>query len=153
MVGHSGMTTGMSGQVAIGEAPDIEAIERIARAAMARLPAAFAAHLGDVVMIVEDYADDETLAALGIEHPLDLTGLYHGRPVGEKSSMDSGALPDRIHLYRRAILDEWRSKARWTARRRDPVPDPGRLRAGRPAVVREAFAGSRARWCGDRHRA
>ncbi len=101
------MTTGMSGQVAIGEAPDIEAIERIARAAMARLPAAFAAHLGDVVMIVEDYADDETLAALGIEHPLDLTGLYHGRPVGEKSSMDSGALPDRIHLYRRAILDEW----------------------------------------------
>nr|WP_314375623.1 metallopeptidase family protein [Sphingomonas paucimobilis] len=97
----------MSGQVAIGEAPDIEAIERIARAAMARLPAAFAAHLGDVVMIVEDYADDETLAALGIEHPLDLTGLYHGRPVGEKSSMDSGALPDRIHLYRRAILDEW----------------------------------------------
>ena len=38
---------------------------------------------------------------------LDLTGLYHGRPVGEKSSMESGALPDRIHLYRRAILDEW----------------------------------------------
>ncbi|BCI71679.1 acetylglutamate kinase [Sphingomonas paucimobilis] len=97
----------MSGQVAIGEAPDIEAIERIARAAMARLPAAFAAHLGDIVLIVEDYADDETLAALGIEHPLDLTGLYHGRPVGEKSSMDSGTLPDRIHLYRRAILDEW----------------------------------------------
>ncbi|WP_440978911.1 metallopeptidase family protein [Sphingomonas pseudosanguinis] len=97
----------MSGQVAIGEAPGIEAIEGIARAAMARLPAAFAAHLGDVVLIVEDYADDETLAALGIEHPLDLTGLYHGRPVGEKSSMDSGGLPDRIHLYRRAILEEW----------------------------------------------
>lgn len=101
------MTARMSGQVAIGEAPGIEAIEGIARAAMARLPAAFAAHLGDVVLIVEDYADDETLAALGIEHPLDLTGLYHGRPVGEKSSMDSGGLPDRIHLYRRAILDEW----------------------------------------------
>ena len=101
------MTARMSGQVAIGEAPGIEAIEGIARAAMARLPAAFAAHLGDVVLIVEDYADDETLAALGIEHPLDLTGLYHGRPVGEKSSMDSGGLPDRIHLYRRAILEEW----------------------------------------------
>ena len=102
----------MSGQVAIGEAPmgeapGAEAIERIAREAIARLPAEFAAHLGDVVLIVEDYADDETLAALGIDHPLDLTGLYHGRPVGEKSSMDSGALPDRIHLYRRAILDEW----------------------------------------------
>jgi len=91
----------------MGEAPGAEAIERIAREAIARLPAEFAEHLGDVVLIVEDYADDETLAALGIDHPLDLTGLYHGRPVGEKSSMDSGALPDRIHLYRRAILDEW----------------------------------------------
>jgi predicted Zn-dependent protease with MMP-like domain len=97
----------MSGQDAIGEAPGPEVIERIAREAIARLPEAFAAHLGDVVLIVEEFADDETLAALGLEHPLDLTGLYHGRPLGEKSSMDSGALPDRIHLYRRAILDEW----------------------------------------------
>ncbi len=97
----------MSGQDAIGEAPGPEVIERIARDAIARLPEEFAAHLGDVVLIVEEFADDETLAALGLDHPLDLTGLYHGRPLGEKSSMDSGALPDRIHLYRRAILDEW----------------------------------------------
>ncbi|GGB20056.1 acetylglutamate kinase [Sphingomonas metalli] len=90
-----------------GAAPDADLIEALARATIARLPDAFRAHLGDVVLIVEDYADDATLAALGIEHPLDLTGIYHGRPVGEKSSMDSGALPDRIHLYRRAILDEW----------------------------------------------
>jgi predicted Zn-dependent protease with MMP-like domain len=97
----------MSGQDGIGEAPGADVIEAIARDAIARLPAEFAAHLGDVVLIVEEFADDETLAALGLEHPLDLTGLYHGRPVGEKSAMDSGSLPDRIHLYRRAILDEW----------------------------------------------
>lgn len=82
-------------------------IEAIARATLAALPPEFRAHLDDVVLIVEDVADDETLDALGIEHPLDLSGLYHGRPVGEKSSMESGALPDRIHLYRRAILEEW----------------------------------------------
>ncbi len=97
----------MSGQDAIGEAPGPEVIERIARDAIARLPEEFRTHLGDVVLIVEEFADDETLAALGLDHPLDLTGLYHGRPLGEKSSMDSAALPDRIHLYRRAILDEW----------------------------------------------
>ena len=97
----------MSGQDGIGAAPGADVIEAIARAAIARLPEEFRAHLGDVVLIVEDHADDETLAALGIDHPLDLTGLYHGRPLGEKSSMDSGSLPDRIHLYRRAILDEW----------------------------------------------
>ncbi|WP_093400077.1 metallopeptidase family protein [Sphingomonas sp. OK281] len=98
----------MSGQATIsGEAPDADAIEAIARATIARLPAQFAEHLGDIVFVVEEYADDETLAALGIEHPLDLSGLYHGRPLGEKSSMDSGAMPDRIVLYRRAILEEW----------------------------------------------
>ena len=101
------MATGMNGQDAYGPAPDAAAIEAIARDTIARLPPAFAAHLDDVVLLVEEEADDETLAALGIEHPLDLTGVYHGRPLGEKSSMESGALPDRIHLYRQAILVEW----------------------------------------------
>ena len=90
-----------------GLAPSLDEIETLARAALARLPESFSAHLGDVVLRVEDFADDETLAALGIEDPFELTGVYHGRPLGEKSSLDSGALPDRIHLYRRAILDEW----------------------------------------------
>ena len=88
-------------------APDADAIRAIALKALNALPAEFRAHLGDVVLIVEEFADEETLDALGIEHPLDLSGLYHGRPVGEKSSMESGALPDRIHLYRQAILVEW----------------------------------------------
>ena len=90
-----------------GQAPTAEEIERLARAALARIPAPFAEHLADVVLIVEELADDETLDALGIEDPFDLTGLYHGRPIGEKSAWESGALPDRIHLYRRALLDEW----------------------------------------------
>ena len=106
------MAGDMSGQAAIhgrdlGNAPDADAIEAICRATIARLPAQFAEHLGDIVFAVEEYADDETLAALGLDHPLDLSGLYHGRPLGEKSSMDSGAMPDRIVLYRRAILEEW----------------------------------------------
>lgn len=88
-------------------APTLDQIEAIARDALAKLPADFRAHLGDVVLIVEDFADDETLASLGIASPFDLTGVYHGRPVGEKSSFDVAAMPDRIHLYRRPILDEW----------------------------------------------
>ena len=98
----------MSGQATIsGEAPDADTIEAIARATIARLPQQFAEHLGDIVFAVEEFADDETLAALGIEHPLDLSGLYHGRPLGEKSSMDVAPMPDRVVLYRRAILEEW----------------------------------------------
>ena len=88
-------------------APTADAIEALAIAAMARLPAAFRAHLGDVVLRIEEFAEDEVLDALGIDDPFDLSGLYSGRPVGTKSSTDSGALPDMIHLYRRPLLEEW----------------------------------------------
>lgn len=88
-------------------APDAALIERLARATLARIPEPFQSHLADVVLLVEEFADDETLDALGIDDPFALSGLYHGRPIGEKSAFESGALPDRIHLYRRAILDEW----------------------------------------------
>lgn len=74
---------------------------------MARLPEQFLMHLGDVLVRVEELADDKTLTALGIDDPFQLSGLYSGRPVGLKSVADNGALPDMIHLYRRALLDEW----------------------------------------------
>jgi predicted Zn-dependent protease with MMP-like domain len=88
-------------------APDVETIEALARDVLARLPAPFAAHLDGVVLRVDEFADDGVLEALEIEDPFDLTGLYTGRPVGEKSVSDSGTLPDMIHLYRRPLLDEW----------------------------------------------
>jgi predicted Zn-dependent protease with MMP-like domain len=90
-----------------GIAPSLDEIETLARAALARLPTAFVHHLGGVVLQVEDFADQETLAALGIEDPFELTGLYEGIALGEKSIDHSGAMPDRIRLFRAAILDEW----------------------------------------------
>jgi predicted Zn-dependent protease with MMP-like domain len=91
----------------MGQAPSADAIEAVARATIARLPDAFRQHLGDVVLLVEEWADAETLASVGIEDAIELTGLYAGRPVGEKSAFETGALPDRIHLYRQPILAEW----------------------------------------------
>ena len=90
-----------------GIAPTAEEIEALARAALARLPAQFAAHLGDVVLRVEEFADEALLAELGIEDPFDLTGVYEGTPLHEKSIEHSGRMPDRIRLFRAAILDEW----------------------------------------------
>ena len=90
-----------------GFAPSADEIDAVARAALARLPARFAAHLADIVLQVEEFADEETLAALGIDDPFELTGLYEGRPLTERSIDHSGALPDRIRLFRAAILDEW----------------------------------------------
>jgi predicted Zn-dependent protease with MMP-like domain len=90
-----------------GTAPSAADIEAIARASLRRLPEPFAAHLRDVVLTVEDLADEATLSDMGIDDPFELTGLYHGLPIGEKSVEQSGTLPDRIFLYRLAILDEW----------------------------------------------
>jgi predicted Zn-dependent protease with MMP-like domain len=89
------------------QAPTAAEIEALAREVLQRMPAPFAAHLANIVLVVEEFADEETLAELEIEDPFGLTGLYHGQPVGEKGSTQSGAMPDRIHLYRRPILDEW----------------------------------------------
>jgi predicted Zn-dependent protease with MMP-like domain len=88
-------------------APDAAAIERLAEAAIARLPAAFRRHLTDVVLRIDDFADDEVLGALGIEDPFELSGLYSGRSLDQASSWASGELPPMIHLYRRPLLDEW----------------------------------------------
>ena len=88
-------------------APDAAEIERLAEAAIARMPGRFRRHLEGVVLRVDDFARDEVLDALGIDDPFDLTGLYTGRPIGEQSSMLSGELPAMIHLYRRPLLEEW----------------------------------------------
>ena len=90
-----------------GPPPTAEEIAEIARATLDSLPEPFAAHLADVPLRIEELADEETLEALGIDHPLDLTGLYEGIPIGEKERAAPGTVPDRITLYRRAILDEW----------------------------------------------
>lgn len=87
--------------------PDAEEIAAIARAALRGLPEPFASHLRHVVLQVDELAEDSLLDELGIDHPLDLTGVYEGIPVGERSVETSGTLPDRIRLFRRAILDEW----------------------------------------------
>jgi len=90
-----------------GIAPSADEMEALALAALERIPAQFRAYLGEVIVQIEDFADAETLAALGIEDPFELTGIYEGIPVGDKSIGHSGAMPDRIRLFRAPILDEW----------------------------------------------
>ena len=87
--------------------PTAEEIEAIARDALRRLPEAFSAHLSDIVLQVDEFADEALLAEMGIEHPLDLTGVYEGIPIGERSIDTSGTMPDRIRLFRQPILAEW----------------------------------------------
>ena len=92
---------------AFGPPPSLQEIEAIARATIEGLPEPFASKLRGVVLQVQDFADDEMLASVGLDDPFELTGLYEGIPLSEKSVDQSGAVPDRILLFRIPILDEW----------------------------------------------
>ena len=90
-----------------GPPPSADEIGAIARRTLGALPRPFADSLGDVVLLIEDFADDATLQSMEIDDPFDLSGIYEGVPLTERSVEQSGTLPERIRLFRRPILDEW----------------------------------------------
>ena len=90
-----------------GTAPDAAEIESIAARAYASSPAELRDHVKDVVIRIEEYPDEQTLADLGIESPYDLLGLYHGVDLTQKSIADPQPQTDMIFLYRRPLLDYW----------------------------------------------
>ncbi len=87
-------------------APSLDALAEIAEAALARLPAVVREAAAGCVLRVADWPDEETLAELDAE-AIEITGLYRGLALTERSVADWGTLPDEIWLYRRPILDEW----------------------------------------------
>jgi predicted Zn-dependent protease with MMP-like domain len=88
------------------EAPSLADIEALAEAARAQLPAEFAAAAAGIAVQVAEFAPDDILEEMGIEDPFDLTGLYDGIPLTEKSAFDSPEKPDIIWLFRSAVLLE-----------------------------------------------
>ncbi len=84
--------------------PDLDAFDAIVREAYARLPQAFRALCGNVVIHTAEQAEPDILADLGIGDPLELSGLFEGVELAETGE----APPNHVHLYRRSILAEWR---------------------------------------------
>lgn len=90
-----------------GPPPRAEDIAELAEHALAAIPAPLRARVQGVAILIEETADDDTLAELGIENAWDLTGLYRGVPIGQKDSGSTPPEPDLILLYREPILLEW----------------------------------------------
>jgi predicted Zn-dependent protease with MMP-like domain len=88
-------------------APSLDDFARLAEAALKNLPEPFRSLAGDVLVRIDDFADEETLKALEIPDPFELTGLYYGVDIGRRDEMGPAPEPARIFLYRRPILDEW----------------------------------------------
>lgn len=92
---------------AFGPPPSIDDIADMAEHALAAIPPRLARHIEGTRITVEEMPDDETLDELGIESAWDLTGLYRGTPLTERSVSDVARQPDLIFLYRQPILLEW----------------------------------------------
>lgn len=88
-------------------APSLDDFEQMARAAWAEVPGSFRRMAGDVVFRVEDAADDDVLDEMEIEDPLELTGLFQGVDLTQRSSADPDPGVPMVFLYRLPILFEW----------------------------------------------
>src|SRR5690606_18367226 len=100
-------------------APSLDDFARLAREAFDALPEPFRSLAGDVVIRVDDFADEATLEMMEIEDPFELTGLYHGVDIGLRAGMGPAPEARRIFLAR-------------------PPPDPRRrVRGGRRRPVRD----------------
>jgi predicted Zn-dependent protease with MMP-like domain len=88
--------------------PDIDAFAALAAEAWAGLPDAFRALCADIVIEVADFPTDDVLVSMQCETEFDLLGLFEGTGLAHASAVpETGALPNRIWLYRRPILDYW----------------------------------------------
>jgi predicted Zn-dependent protease with MMP-like domain len=80
--------------------------EALVERALRRLPRRFKEKIANVAIVVEDWADEETLRELGIEPPDTLYGLYRGIDLTHRDTSYGNVLPDTIHIYRGPIEED-----------------------------------------------
>jgi predicted Zn-dependent protease with MMP-like domain len=83
----------------VSKARFAELVER----ALAELPEPFAAHLDEVPVEVRQRPTRKQLQSVGLGEDDLLLGLYQGRPLTERSVMDSGNLPDVIYVFQEDV--------------------------------------------------
>ena len=80
--------------------------ERLVEKALRKLPKPFKEKIKNVAVVVEDWADDETLAEMGIEPPDTLYGLYRGIELTRRDSGYGNVLPDTVTIYQGPIEED-----------------------------------------------
>ena len=80
--------------------------EALVEKAMRKLPKDFKDKIKNVAIVVEEWADDETLDELGIESPDTLYGLYRGVDLTHRDSGYGNVLPDTVTIYQGPIEED-----------------------------------------------
>lgn len=86
--------------------PSTQVFEELAQEAIQSMPPKFRDQLTDVVLKVEEFATPDQLAAVGISNKWNLSGLYEGRPITNRTIWESGRMPPVISLFRQPLLAE-----------------------------------------------
>ena len=80
--------------------------EALVERALRRLPKKFKDKLANIAVVVEAWADDGTLAEMGIEPPDTLYGLYRGVDLTNRDSNYGNVLPDTVTIYQGPIEED-----------------------------------------------
>jgi predicted Zn-dependent protease with MMP-like domain len=80
--------------------------ETLVERALRTLPRRFKEKIANVAIVVEDWADEETLRELGIEPPDTLYGLYRGIDLTRRDTSYGNVLPDTIHIYQGPVEED-----------------------------------------------
>ena len=90
------------------QAPSLDDMEAMARVAFDGLPETFRALCGEVEIRVSEFPEAKVLDDLDLETEFDILGLFEGVGLAHDEAVaHTGALPNRVWLYRRPILDYW----------------------------------------------
>lgn len=95
--------------------------EALVEKALRKLPRTFRQRIANIAVVVEDWADDETLAEMGIEPPDTLYGLYRGVDLTRRDSSYGNVLPDVITIYQGPIEEDAVDEAEMAAIVRETV--------------------------------
>jgi len=80
--------------------------EDVVERALRGLPRVFRDKLANIAVVVEDWADDETLEEMEIEPPDTLYGLYRGVDLTQRDSSYGNVLPDTVTIYQGPIEED-----------------------------------------------
>jgi predicted Zn-dependent protease with MMP-like domain len=84
--------------------PDLADIYVLAYRTMNFLPHRFQEYTNNILVRVENFADQDILDGLKLTDKYDLLGLYQGIPIPLKGATDTLAIPDIIYLYRGPLI-------------------------------------------------
>lgn len=88
--------------------PSLEDVQVLATQMLDQMPDDLIEHTENLIIQVEDFADETLLSENGVDDPFEMLSLFKsGKEISPGVQKKNGDDEDHLILYRRAILDLW----------------------------------------------